>query len=48
MDYEKLDASAGEFAAVDAAFCCLGTTRAKAGAEGFVRVDHDYVLEVRE
>ena len=28
-----------------AAFCCLGTTRAKSGADGFVRVDKDYVFE---
>lgn len=26
------------------AFCCLGTTRGKAGAKGFVRVDRDYVV----
>ena len=27
------------------AYCCLGTTRAKSGAKGFVRVDKDYVFE---
>ena len=26
------------------AFCCLGTTRGKAGKQGFVKVDHDYVV----
>ena len=26
------------------AFCCLGTTRGKAGKQGFVQVDHDYVV----
>lgn len=26
------------------AFCCLGTTRGKAGKDGFVRVDFDYVV----
>lgn len=26
------------------AFCCLGTTRGKAGAKGFVQVDRDYVV----
>ena len=31
---------------VDAVFCCLGTTRARAGsAEAFRRVDHDYCIE---
>uniref|UniRef100_A0A673M425 Protein HTATIP2 n=1 Tax=Sinocyclocheilus rhinocerous TaxID=307959 RepID=A0A673M425_9TELE len=32
----------------DVGYCCLGTTKAKAGAEGFVRVDHDYVLKSAE
>ncbi|WIA44601.1 hypothetical protein OEZ86_007319 [Tetradesmus obliquus] len=36
--------AAGSFAGVDAVFCALGTTRADAGsAEGFRKVDHDYV-----
>lgn len=26
------------------AFCCLGTTRGKEGKTGFVKVDHDYVV----
>ena len=26
------------------AFCCLGTTRGKAGKDGFVKVDFDYVV----
>ena len=26
------------------AFCCLGTTRGKAGKEGFIKVDRDYVV----
>ncbi|KAJ1985548.1 Oxidoreductase htatip2 [Dimargaris cristalligena] len=30
------------------AFCCLGTTRAKSGAEGFHKVDHDYVVAFAE
>jgi len=25
-------------------FCCLGTTRAAAGAEGFYKIEHDYAL----
>ncbi len=47
LDFDDLaarpDALPGN-ASVQAAFCCLGTTRAKAGsAEAFRRVDLDYV-----
>uniref|UniRef100_A0A671VRB2 Protein HTATIP2 n=1 Tax=Sparus aurata TaxID=8175 RepID=A0A671VRB2_SPAAU len=48
VDFEKLDDSAAAFQGHDVGYCCLGTTRAKAGAEGFVRVDHDYVLKSAE
>lgn len=44
VDFERLEEQGSLFPRVDSAFICLGTTRAKAGAEGFVRVDHDYVL----
>ena len=44
VDYDCLDKSAKSFSNVDAAFCCLGTTRAKAGKTGFIKVDHEYVL----
>jgi len=44
VNYDNLDEHAADFAGVDAAFCCLGTTRSKAGKEGFIKVDHDYVL----
>jgi len=30
------------------AFCCLGTTRAKSGKEGFIKVDYTYVLKSAE
>ncbi|XP_032068275.1 oxidoreductase HTATIP2 isoform X3 [Thamnophis elegans] len=43
VDFEKLDESAAAFQGHDIGFCCLGTSRAKAGADGFVRVDRDYV-----
>ncbi|XP_062827362.1 oxidoreductase HTATIP2 isoform X1 [Anolis carolinensis] len=43
VDFEKLDESAAAFQGHDVGFCCLGTTRAKSGADGFVRVDRDYV-----
>lgn len=48
VDFEKLDDHAAAFQGHDVGYCCLGTTRAKAGAEMFVRVDHDYVLKSAE
>ncbi|XP_061593669.1 oxidoreductase HTATIP2 isoform X1 [Cololabis saira] len=48
VDFEKLDEHATAFQGHDVGYCCLGTTRAKAGADGFVRVDHDYVLKSAE
>lgn len=46
VDFEKLE-RAGEALAADDAFCCLGTTRAKAGsAAAFRRVDFDAVEEL--
>ena len=44
VDFDKLDESKDAFADADLAFCCLGTTRAKAGKEGFIKVDYDYVV----
>jgi uncharacterized protein YbjT (DUF2867 family) len=45
VDYERLDATAPEVFAVDAALCALGTTIRTAGSQAaFRRVDHDYVL----
>ncbi|CAH1249351.1 HTATIP2 [Branchiostoma lanceolatum] len=45
VDYEKLaDDHADLFKGHNVGFCCLGTTRGKSGAEGFKRVDHDYVM----
>jgi len=32
----------------DHVFCLLGTTRAKSGPEGFVKIDKDYVLNVAQ
>nr|XP_019954957.1 PREDICTED: oxidoreductase HTATIP2 isoform X1 [Paralichthys olivaceus] len=48
VDFEKLDDYAAAFQGHDVGYCCLGTTRAKAGADGFFRVDHDYVLKSAE
>lgn len=45
MDFENLSASPEAFKDADVAYCCLGTTRAKAGADGFVKVDYDYVVD---
>uniref|UniRef100_A0A2K5R1T4 NAD(P)-binding domain-containing protein n=1 Tax=Cebus imitator TaxID=2715852 RepID=A0A2K5R1T4_CEBIM len=35
VDFEKLDDYASAFQGHDVGFCCLGTTRAKAGVVGF-------------
>merc|ERR550517_842877 len=43
--FDNLSEYSSVFPRVDSAFICLGTTRAKAGAEGFVKVDYDYVVE---
>ncbi|XP_072236088.1 oxidoreductase HTATIP2 isoform X2 [Leuresthes tenuis] len=48
VDFEKLDEHAVAFQGHDVGYCCLGTTRAKAGVDGFIRVDHDYVLKSAE
>ncbi|XP_068588335.1 oxidoreductase HTATIP2 isoform X2 [Cebidichthys violaceus] len=48
VDFEKLDDYAAAFQGHDVGYCCLGTTKAKAGTEGFIRVDHDYILKSAE
>nr|XP_040017248.1 oxidoreductase HTATIP2 isoform X2 [Gasterosteus aculeatus aculeatus] len=48
VDFEKLEDYAAAFQGHDVGYCCLGTTKAKAGTEGFIRVDHDYVLKSAE
>ncbi|XP_053304635.1 oxidoreductase HTATIP2 [Spea bombifrons] len=45
VDFEKLEDHAAAFQGHDVGFCCLGTTKAKSGEAGFIRVDHDYVLK---
>ncbi|XP_075694227.1 protein HTATIP2 isoform X2 [Rhinoderma darwinii] len=45
VDFEKLDEFPSAFQGHDVGFCCLGTTKAKSGEAGFIRVDHDYVLQ---
>ncbi|XP_068430149.1 oxidoreductase HTATIP2 [Clinocottus analis] len=48
VDFEKLEDYAAAFQGHDVGYCCLGTTKAKAGTEGFIRVDHDYVVKSAE
>ncbi|NXL86508.1 HTAI2 Oxidoreductase, partial [Alectura lathami] len=48
VDFERLGEHADAFRGHDVGFCCLGTTRRKAGAAGFVRVDRDYVAQAAE
>eukprot|EP00079_Xenopus_tropicalis_P023808 XP_012816294.1 PREDICTED: oxidoreductase HTATIP2 isoform X1 [Xenopus tropicalis] len=48
VDFEKLEEFSAAFQGHDVGFCCLGTTKAKAGEAGFIRVDHDYVLKSAE
>ncbi|KAM4018425.1 oxidoreductase HTATIP2 isoform 2-T2 [Anomaloglossus baeobatrachus] len=45
VDFEKLEEHSAAFQEHDVGFCCLGTTKAKSGEAGFIRVDHDYVLK---
>ena len=44
VDFDNLDATPEAFKDADVAYCCLGTTRGKSGADGFVKVDYDYVV----
>jgi oxidoreductase len=44
VDFDDLEKHADAFKNFDVGFCCLGTTRGKSGADGFVKVDHDYVV----
>ncbi|XP_069133877.1 oxidoreductase HTATIP2-like [Argopecten irradians] len=49
VDYDKLDDYTEAFQGAQVGYCCLGTTKAKAGGkEGFVKVDRDYVLKTAE
>jgi oxidoreductase len=44
VDFDKLDEYKDVFGEADVGFCCLGTTRAKSGKDGFIKVDYDYVV----
>ncbi|VDM73914.1 unnamed protein product, partial [Strongylus vulgaris] len=44
VNFDEIEKHPGAFKDADVGFCALGTTRAKAGKEGFYKVDHDYVV----
>ncbi|XP_013789268.1 oxidoreductase HTATIP2-like [Limulus polyphemus] len=44
VDFEKIEDYGNAFQDLEIGFCCLGTTRGKAGVDGFIKVDHDYVV----
>ena len=47
VDFDNLAANhAADFKGYDIGFCSLGTSRAKSGVDGFVKVDHDYIMAV--
>ncbi|ESO91740.1 hypothetical protein LOTGIDRAFT_217236 [Lottia gigantea] len=46
VDFDNLEQHAEVFNDCDIGFCCLGTTKAKSGAAGFLKVDYDYILSV--
>lgn len=48
VDFENLDQYADAFKNFDVGYCCLGVTRGKSGTEGYIRVDHDYVVNAAQ
>ncbi|CAG5091603.1 Oidioi.mRNA.OKI2018_I69.PAR.g13159.t1.cds [Oikopleura dioica] len=46
VDFEKLDSKI--FEGHEHVFCLLGTTRGKAGKEGFIKVDKDYCQNIAQ
>ncbi|OQV13359.1 putative Oxidoreductase HTATIP2 [Hypsibius exemplaris] len=44
INFDEIEKHKAEFAGFDVGYCCLGTTRGKSGAEGFVKIEHDYVV----
>ncbi|CAC5397276.1 HTATIP2 [Mytilus coruscus] len=48
VDFDNITDYKEVFDGIDTGFCCLGTTRGKSGSEGFVKVDHDYILNSAE
>ncbi|XP_060080860.1 oxidoreductase HTATIP2-like [Ylistrum balloti] len=48
VDYDKLEDHTEAFQGAHVGYCCLGTTKGKAGKEGFIKVDRDYVIKSAE
>ena len=49
VDFDKLENYEEKFEGYDAGFCCMGTTKKKAGsAEAFRKVDYEYVIKTAE
>ncbi|XP_033638816.1 oxidoreductase HTATIP2-like [Asterias rubens] len=46
VDFDKLDDFADAFKDHSVGICLMGTTKGKAGKEGFKKVDYDYVMNV--
>lgn len=44
VDFDQIEDHKIAFDGADFAICCLGTTRGKAGKDGFVKVDYEYVV----
>ncbi|XP_076370810.1 protein HTATIP2-like [Tachypleus tridentatus] len=44
IDFEKIEDYGNAFQDLEIGFCSLGTTRGIAGVDGFIKVDHDYVV----
>uniref|UniRef100_A0A914W7G1 Protein HTATIP2 n=1 Tax=Plectus sambesii TaxID=2011161 RepID=A0A914W7G1_9BILA len=44
VDFDKIEEHQQAFEGAEVGFCALGTTRAKVGKEGFIKVDHDYIV----
>lgn len=45
-NFDEIETNTEVFRGADIGYCCLGTTRAKSGRDGFLKVDHDYVVGV--
>ncbi|PIK39253.1 hypothetical protein BSL78_23913 [Apostichopus japonicus] len=48
VNFDELEKSKDSFEGVDVGFCCLGTTKGRAGKEGQWKVDHDYAVKSAE
>ncbi|KAK3760199.1 hypothetical protein RRG08_010240 [Elysia crispata] len=44
INFDHLDDHRELFTGLDVGFCCLGTTIGKSGKQGFIKVDHDYIV----